>query len=63
MVSVQFIIAVYEADASVFLATFVEVTANNNNNNTHRNHQRCHHHHHHHHNNNNNNRNLDYMYL
>ena len=33
MVSVQVIIAVYEADASVFLATFVEVTANNNNNN------------------------------
>ena len=61
MVSFQFIIAVYEADASVFLATFVEVTANNNNN-THRNHQRCHHHHNNH-NNNNNNRNLDYMYL
>ena len=33
MVSFQVIIAVYEADASVFLATFVEVTANNNNNN------------------------------
>lgn len=28
VVSVQFIIAVYKADASVFLATFVEVTAN-----------------------------------